>query len=279
MSTLPRILPELEALFKSYRIPFSSPGFYDDASFIHAEQSDPAFIENYAKYVRYRDYTDEYLKDARAVIQRMAERLSNELQQDGRLSTCIIATKALTRMLERQGIWCYSVGGSLVVDPPSESGLSPVSLYAFDLVQNGNPGFEAGHTWVVAPPFEIIDLTIKQQPYPESALDKLLPNYILAEKPPILIPEVNNYCNPELLHAYLRDPRITKFVTNAVKQVSSLQHHVPSSTVVTDCGVTLKYITCSIKAPPPDYDLSEEEINGRSLEAIYEELISQPKQV
>ena len=274
MSTQPGILSELEALFQSHRIPFSQPGFYDHDSFMHVEQHNPAFLENYARYVRYRDYTDEYLEETRDVIRRTAERLSNELQRDGRLSSCIIMTRALARILEKQGIWCYSIGGSLVVDPPSESGLSSVHFYAFDVVQRGDPGFDAAHAWVVAPPYDIVDLTIKQQPYSDKALTRLLPDFILAEASATLSPQVGDYCSPPLLHISKRDPRFSNFVANAVSRVASLQNHFPSSTVVTDTGVRLKYVTCSIKAPPSDYDLSEEEINGRSLEAIYEELVA-----
>ena len=93
------------------------------------------------------------------------------------------------RILEQEGFWVSAFKGALRIVPGPQSGLCPTTFYAFDA---SNPRASAGHVWLSAPPFHIIDVTIKLQPYMDD-ISAQIPDYVLVDSAdhfPIAIDDV-----------------------------------------------------------------------------------------
>jgi len=150
----------LEKLFASIGIDFTQPGFYDLPPFLKAERADPRFLENYARYVEARAYTDEELTSAKNKITVAAATLEAIVAKDGRKGACVDVSGMLGRMLDKLGVWNYVAKSTLTIAFPKSSGLGPSYFWAVD---SGN--FVAPHAVVVAPPFGVVDLTAMHQNY------------------------------------------------------------------------------------------------------------------
>lgn len=178
--------------FKRNKIDISKPGFYDEPNFLKVEQRNPEYLNNYARFVQEKTYSYEYLDKARKVIPLIAKELHKELLKNGRKGACINLSMVLSRILEREGFWNYIVKGSLTISFPNGSGIGDRFFWSID-----HGEFSAGHAWVVAPPFGVIDLTIKQQERDSKEL-KYLPEFIMSE---VLTPElatVEDIISPEI---------------------------------------------------------------------------------
>lgn len=166
----------LEKLFASHGIDFTNPGFYDLPAFMKAERADHRFLENYARYVEARSYTDEYLEAAKGRVEVTASVLEAIVAEDGRKGACVDVSGMLGRMLDELGVWNYVAKSTLTAEFPASSGLGPSYFWAVDF---GN--FVAPHAIVVAPPFAVVDLTAKHQSYHANQA-KYLSSPILAEE-------------------------------------------------------------------------------------------------
>ncbi len=169
---------DLEAIFGSYGIPLDKPGFYDHRNFLTQEKQDPCFLGKYAEYVLCREYDSEYLTSARAEIEALGGHLYDELLRDGRKGACVDLSGSFSRMLDELGVWNFPVKGSLTVTFDSETGLPRAY---FPPIMSGRNRAVAGHCWVYAPPFVVVDLTLSAQPYTRNeALH--LPSYVMLEE-------------------------------------------------------------------------------------------------
>lgn len=166
----------LEQEFSRLGIPTNSPGFYDHPSFLEREKSQSDFLELYASFVEKRHYDPDYLEYSRGVIAKSAEILHKELAQDGRLGACIDTSMVLSRILEREGVWNYCAKGSLTLEFPSQNAIPNLYLWP---VNKGE--FQAAHAWLVAPPFLLVDIAVKYQPYMHDVA-KYLPNKVVVEE-------------------------------------------------------------------------------------------------
>ncbi|AQU81514.1 MULTISPECIES: hypothetical protein [unclassified Halomonas] len=151
---------ELEKEFHKKGIPTEKPDFYDHPNFIKEEQRDPSYLIKFAKFVAEKPYSDEYLKKAEVIISDVAKILSEQLLDNGRQGACVDISGILARILERKGIWCACIKGSCTIEFPIKSNEETTYYWSADQGE-----FTAGHAWVFAPPFSIVDITLKQQPY------------------------------------------------------------------------------------------------------------------
>jgi hypothetical protein len=162
--------------FSRLGIPIESPGFYDHPRFIEQEKMQGDFLELYAAYVQKRHYEPDYLEYSRGVITKCAEILHRELVQDERLGACIDASMVLSRILENEGIWNYVAHGALTIEFPSRSRIPTLFFWPVDEGE-----FQAAHAWLIAPPFLLVDIVIKRQPY-EHGISDYLPEIVLANE-------------------------------------------------------------------------------------------------
>jgi len=168
---------QLERWFTQRKIKFFQPGIHDQPAFLAAEQSNPRALEFMARYVEARNYSNLELDDARRKICVAAEAVAAWLSRDGRAGQCVTAASSLSRMLDEMGIWNYTAKANVSVHFPPEVGSSERYFYSVD---EGMP--QAPHAVVVAPPFTIIDPSIKFQAYETVAMGASLPKLVISDE-------------------------------------------------------------------------------------------------
>lgn len=259
---MPQHSEVLEA-FRQLGISYTSPGFYDDPAFIAAENQAPAFLETYADYIETRVFDQQYLSRARQEVEAAALFLYRELVADGRLGACIDASLTLSRFLERQGIWNYVVKGALTIRFPDGSGV-PTSYFQ-PIMATDNPAM-AGHVWLCAPPFRIVDITITQQPY-DRGQDCFLTEPILAEAGSAAQVETADMIEEEAVSQfaahYGRVPTLRDLQSMCPDAFSCMKKY--GVIEIAKNNAVLKYIPCGISAP----DAQLEESRGLCLSGKY----------
>ena len=185
-------IDRLTADFTANGIPIDKPGFYDHPQFIAIEKSFPIYLNNYARFVQQRSYDGFYLDRARREIPIIANALHRELLSDGRQGACVDASAALSRILEKEGYWNFVVKGSLTITFASTSRIPNRYFWSVD-----QGDFVAGHAWVFAPPFKVLDITIRQQGHTRHERE-YLPDSVLAESPSRSKPAVADIISPTL---------------------------------------------------------------------------------
>jgi hypothetical protein len=179
-----RTYQELCYLFEKLEIDYSQPGFYDSPSFVESEGKDARFLENYADFIISTKYDEEYLSNARNVVSNLANFLASELKEDGLQGACVNLSGAMSRMLDKEGIWNFVITGCLALEfhPKTSLPIEDREAYFYSIT----PYTNVGHAWLYAPPFSIVDLTIAAQNYSEMQ-KQLLPCLILQEEEPTRI--------------------------------------------------------------------------------------------
>ena len=167
-------LLSLQQSFKSIGISNFIPGFYDDPSFVKAEQQSPTLLDSYAEYCVLAA-AEESSTEIKKRIVRLVSFLSPLIAAQRRNGRCLPTTLLVQRFLDAEGVWNFPQKGGVVVNFPSESKLVPKVLEPTDV---GGDTF--GHAWNVAPPF-IIDLTIARQFY-SSTEEAYISGNLLAEE-------------------------------------------------------------------------------------------------
>lgn len=167
---------KLERLFAGIGVDASSPGIHDSPAFLAAERENPNILQDLAALVEVRTYSEEYLVQARAKIEVAAMALGNLVAADGSLGACVHASGTLGRLLDELGVWNYVAKATLTMTFPKNSGIGKRYFWAVDELRTTAP-----HAIVVAPPFGIIDLTIKHQPYTGNEAT-YLPDTVLASQ-------------------------------------------------------------------------------------------------
>jgi hypothetical protein len=168
-------IEQLQQDFAGARIPTDEPGFYEDPAFIRREHKIPHYLDNYARFVQQQPYSLTYLDRAEPIIHVVSEELQLALKEDGTPEAHAEAPFVMSRILEREGVWNYVASGSLSMAFPPGSGFEPFSFHAMNL-QCGKT-IDCSYHWVVAPPFQIVDIAIQacRYPYP---FNHLLPKIV-----------------------------------------------------------------------------------------------------
>lgn len=261
-----------QALFAKLGVDTSNPGFYDSDTFLKEERSNPRLLEEYAAFVDLRVRSPEETMRVRDVVQRTAAFLFQRLSEDGRKGACVDASIALSRMLERRGVWNYIVKGALTLTFAPDTGLG--DLHLAPIMMNGNPAV-AGHAWICAPPFRVVDITAAFQPYPPS-YERLITSPIIEESLSPVTPTVEDLFDPDLVAEFLRRerrlPTLRDTTANDPDLMSKTRRFGAGS--VTLGKVTFRYIACGIGAPDEPLErLSTLNLSGKYPRDLYEELL------
>ncbi|NQY07877.1 MAG: hypothetical protein HRT68_17195, partial [Flavobacteriaceae bacterium] len=173
-----------------------------------------------------------------------------------------------SRILEREGFWNYIVKGSLTVSFPKGSGISDRYLWSIDQGE-----FSAGHAWVVAPPFGVIDLTIKQQER-DSNESKYFPEFIMSETLASDAAQMEDIISPEV-RIYLQSQGLNS--SNMISRVNPVLEKVLStfkSGSVMHNNTRFKYIPVALGAPDcPLENMNGISNNGMSAIKMYIDLV------
>lgn len=161
---------QLEAWFAQRGIDSSRPGIHDTPAFLRAEAQDPKALNLVARLVEARNYTHEELQEAERKILIAAQAVAERVASDGRPGLCVIASGVLSRMLDQLGVWNYTAKTNLAIQFPTSLSSEQRFFYSIDEGE-----FSAPHAIVVAPPFTVIDVSVKHQMYDRKAMAQWLP--------------------------------------------------------------------------------------------------------
>ncbi len=236
---------DLIGFFTNLGVDISSPGFYDHPSLLELEQSGVDCLTGYARFVMLKPHSAEYLNSVRSKIVAGATRLNELMIEDGRLGACIDCSMSFSRMLDEFGIWNFCVKGALTLQFDDSSEFKPFHFWPVD--EDDGSGREFGHKWVTAPPFKVIDLTLKLQDYPVS-FGHLLPPFVMFDDAEVIEPSFMDVISPPAL-AYALSQGATS--ENAMFLLAPHLRNVfrtfPSYfTSVRNLG--LRYVTCGFSA-------------------------------
>jgi hypothetical protein len=186
---------ELERLFQTLRIDYSQPGFYDDSNFLAEERRRPSMLETYGEWVTCRERTAAYDGHVRGVLAKLAPIISSRLDKHQWFGGCFAVTAMLTRMLDRLGVWNTVMKGAASVYVNGDS------RHFTTIDENQGKGYETGHSWIIAPPFDIVDLTLYHQWWQpvDSEFQAFAPKIVLAESTEIVRPRAQDVIAPALL--------------------------------------------------------------------------------
>lgn len=246
--------------FLSKGINISEPGFYDDKVFLETEQDNPKYLNNYARFVDTRPYDSLYIDQARREIPFIAKLLNKLLIRDGKLGACIDVSMVLSKILEMEGYWNYIVKGALTLNFSNELSIERKHFWPIDFTDSN-----AAHVWISAPPFNIIDITLKQQPYIDGE-ERFLPDYIIEECKniakvdyrDIFSPEARKYIN--MKYGTKNRDLIRVHASDALEVINVFNPYL-----IKDKHVEVKYITVAISAP----DAPLNKMKNLCLEGMY----------
>jgi len=230
----------LEREFSRLRIPYDSPGFCDHPAFLAAERDDARFLELYAKYIEVRRYEESYLSDAAIKIRLAANALEVAIGDDGRLGACVDASAMLGRMLDRLGVWNYVAKSTLTITFPKNSGRTPRYFWSFDEGE-----FAAPHAIVVAPPFGVVDITVRHQAYDANQGD-YLPRVVTADSWNEVNWEAKDLANPEILATLeMRGISFRDFLRHRNPSMAEVMKHLPPRQISHE-DTKLKYVVVAV---------------------------------
>jgi hypothetical protein len=232
-------IEQLEQEFAAAKIEPNEPGFYEDRAFIRREAQVPHYLDNYARYVQWRHYDMGYAEHAEPVIHVVAEEIQMALKADGSPEAHAEAPLAISRILEREGIWNYVACGAMTINFPPSSSFDPFSFWSINM-QYGKP-FDCAYRWVVAPPFQIVDVSIQacRYPYP---FNHLLPKIVWATETEATQGTLEEIFSPDALKEIKRlglsdDDALDTYLPNYRKRFAP---DFPAH-VVTNLDTQLKY--------------------------------------
>lgn len=263
-------LQELLADFSSRGIDSREVGFCDSAAFLAAERENPSYLEMYARYVDLREYAPEYLEWSARVVPVVSKILHEQLLGTGRLGGCVDMSGILSKTLDKCGVWNYCVKGSLTVEFPEAAGLEAQHYWTFD-----HGEFVAGHAWVVAPPFDVIDITVQQQPCP-TAERKLLPAMVVQPNLSRATFSVEDVISDSVrMDLWQRGVRDEDALGMIAPQFLAFSRNFVPRLQVTENGTRLKYVPVAIGGPDvPLEGISNMKFGTRTAHQVYLEKIA-----
>jgi hypothetical protein len=205
-------------------------------------------LDRYAKFVDLRPMSQEELNHARKIVPRASEFLFHRLREDGRLSACGDTSRVLCRLLERFGIWNYVVKGALTVSFAKSTGLDSATMGVLALP--GNPAV-AGHVWVCAPPYRVVDVTASRQPYPSNARKIIGSRFVLEDAVHAATPEGKDLFEADALAAFRRERGRTPTMGDVREAVPNIDEKIArlGAFRVPRGRASFKYIGTATSAP------------------------------
>lgn len=265
-----QILEQVQHTLSRQRISFESPGFHDSPAFLAAERADSTFIYNLARFVEARRYSVEELNTAAAKIEIAAEAVRAAVQADGRPGLCVTASGILSRMLDALGIWNYCAKSTLTIRFPPDVSRSPRFFYAID---EGN--FESPHSIVVAPPYTVIDLTVKHQAYDKAAMSTYLPQIVMSRSFNAYSWHPEDIVAPNVRPLRMKNRNeLERFLSINSPQMHRTMNALPAREVQIDGGGVLQYVLTGVGGYAEQlHELVHENsrINGRRAQDIFAE--------
>jgi len=257
---------QLKRDFESKGISVDNPGFCDDPKFLAEERTNPKYLNNYCAYIIERPYDAGYLSRSKVNVEKAVKIIYRALLDHGRLGACVDICGILSRILDKENIWNCCVKGSLTIDFPPASRITRKHFWAIDHGQ-----FVAPHVWICAPPYYVVDPTIRQQAYPGKERD-YLPEFVLAERGSAVDVETDDIVSPTL-RALMNARGIPESRQIYVGQpdIDEVLDVFPANRMETQFGSFLKYIPVAFTAPDaPLEKMTNMKFDGKFPWELYE---------
>ena len=257
---------EIRNHFIQLNIPTDNPGFYDHPNFLAVEQKNPFFLANYARFVSTLTLDDNYIENAHTKISIIVEELYKHMAKENQVGRCIDITGILMRILEKENIWNFAVKGSLTIEFPTASNIGNRYFWSVDTGE-----FFAGHAWICAPPYDVIDLSVRHQPYSANEAD-FLPKYVMEENMAQAESDINDIISPEvrndlLLHGIPLSHQLEQVNHETPKFIKVF----PAKSITAD-DTTLKYTSIAGFANDgPLEEITNMNFQGKFPLQLYEE--------
>ncbi len=211
----------VERCLRNLGIDTSDFGFYDSEAFLRAESADASFLEQYAHWVALRPRDPAYDTHVRDVVPRLTNLLAETLRADGMIGGCVAAVGMMTRVLDRLKVWSFGVHGCLTLEVKSQKlwrGFATCDDVDFE-------GGVQGHSWVVAPPYGIVDASLILQRLAGDPIQRFVPATLLCDTElKIVTPDVTDVVSARRREQFARqdgrfdsqlhhrlEPRLRKF--------------------------------------------------------------------
>jgi hypothetical protein len=258
--------------FEDAGIPVDAPGFYDHPAFAERFAQNPAYLNNYARFVMGRPYSPEYLAKAEKTLGIVCDLLHRELVEDGRLGACIDMALVLSRILDKLGIWNFPVLGALTTTYPAGSGIPQGFYWPVD-----HGAIDAGHAWIYAPPFTVIDITFGRQYY-NPGLERYHPDAVYSKELSGLLEvpvNIEDICSSSILMEM--DARGLPWNLDGL--FATHPHFEPffqvfPRTVVEHQGASHKFVPVAIGVTElPLEEMTDLQLRGKSGHEVFEEKI------
>ena len=251
--------------FAERNIPITSPGFYDHPKFLLVEEKNASYLDNYAKFVHDRPRDASYDNFVQQTVPLVAEVYHKKLIEHGDPKANLSMPSLMSKALEELGIWNYVVKGSVTLDFPSASNLDTRYFWSVD-----NRSFTTAHTWLVAPPFYVVDITLKLQTLSEEESEHLTP-IICSEANDIIQPEVEDVISPDACEKLKSHslPRSEYFAVIS-PQTEKFINIIPSREVFSE-ETKIKFIPVAVSIPDlPFKQMTSIKFDGQTAYEIYE---------
>lgn len=167
----------LTADFEASGIDPGTFGFYNQLGFLARENQNPAYLDRYAEWVLTRPMSAEYAAHVRATVPKLAHLLSDAFAAHDAHGRCLAAGSMMVRMLDLLQVWSFGLFGSVVIEAPDRSTRRAIQTIACKRGPDSDAA--AGHAWVCAPPFLVVDITLALQRW-DGAIAPCIPDIILA---------------------------------------------------------------------------------------------------
>lgn len=228
----PTAQQQLETWFTQRGVDPSRPGLHDTAAFLRVEALDPTAMNMAARLVEARSYSADELLRAERKILAATEAIASRVARDGRPGLCVVASGVLSRMLDELGVWNYTAKSNLAIYFPRSVSVEPRYFYSIDTGQ-----FVAPHAIVVAPPFTVVDVSVKHQMYDLDAMVRWLPPIAATKafRPYRVTP--NELVSPEARAALrMRGDTAQSFLSREKASMLEVMAQLPSRELALDGG-------------------------------------------
>ncbi|GIL40430.1 hypothetical protein [Roseiterribacter gracilis] len=246
-------------LAKIHSIVAIAPGWYSDPSFLRAAHEDPALWTDYALDAAQRGAKLDAAAHTRRVLAAVLPGIAALFAADATEGDCLKRALLLQRLLEEAGVWCWVTQGGMTAEFPEEWCIAPIGFRPLSLT------VPLGHCWLVAPPFRVVDLSLKHQPDSARGARRLpavlaveqvepLPLSILDVADRQLIEQVGAAADlPPALREFNRDFPACRFLQDRVR---------------------FRYTPTAIAIPAPPLDDWQQKIAGVTPREIFRTLVA-----
>jgi hypothetical protein len=260
---------EIKEDFENRNIPIDSPGFYDHPNFLLIEEKNASYLSNYAKFVNDRPREASYDEFVKKTVPLVAATYHEKLIAQDKMVTSVDISNLISKALDRIGIWNYVVKGSITVDFPSASDIAKRHFWSIDY-----DGFKTDIGWVVAPPFYVVDVTLKLQDFSKAETEHLV-SINCAEANSIIEPDIEDIMTPDAcsLLASHNLPQ-SKYFDVISPQTGHFIKVFPAREVLSG-DTQIKYIPLSVSASDlPFEQMTSIKFDGQTGYEIFENEIS-----